>query len=203
MAGAIELAGRERVDPVLPGKQPALRPRLLPPGAQQRKQVRGEHHVAILAPLALLDPDDHAGAVDVGDLERDDLRGAQARPVGHAQRRPVLEARRRLQQARDLLGAQHDRQPPGLPDERHVDHDIGLAQRHHEEKPQRRQAVIDGWHARAARGQVQPIAAHVLGARLVRRSAKESAEVLDGADVAFLRPRRELADRHIFDHAPT
>src|SRR5208283_290690 len=40
VAGAIELARRERTDAVLPGKQPALRPRRPPPGAQQVEQLR-------------------------------------------------------------------------------------------------------------------------------------------------------------------
>ena len=128
MAGAVELACRQRVDPVLPGKQPALGPRRLPPGAQQLEQMLGEHHVAVLAALALLDPDDHPGAVDVGDLERDHLGGAQARAIGHAQRRPVLEARRRFQQARDLLRAQHDGQLAGLANEGHALRDLAAAQ---------------------------------------------------------------------------
>src|SRR6185436_13618774 len=59
------------------------------------QQMPGQHDVAILVPLALLDPDDHPGAVDVADLERDHFVGAQARAIGHAQRRPVLEARGR------------------------------------------------------------------------------------------------------------
>jgi hypothetical protein len=50
---------------------------------------------------------------------------------------------------------------------------------------------------------MQLIAAQILKARLVRRCAAEGAEALDGADIAFLGPRRELADRHILDHAPT
>src|SRR6266436_4473650 len=69
VAGAVELPGRERLDRVAPRKQPALRPGLLPPGAQQRKKMLGEHDIAVLAALALLDPDHHAGAVDVGDLD--------------------------------------------------------------------------------------------------------------------------------------
>ena len=39
MTGAVELARGERVDRVLPWKQPALRARRLPPGAQQFEQV--------------------------------------------------------------------------------------------------------------------------------------------------------------------
>ena len=40
MAGAIELARRHRLHPVAAGKQPTLRPRRLPPGAQQLEQMR-------------------------------------------------------------------------------------------------------------------------------------------------------------------
>src|SRR4029077_5580928 len=49
---------------------------------------------------------------------------------------------------------------------------------------------------------MQLIAAQILEASRVRRCPEEGAEVLDGADVAFLCPRGELADRHILDHAP-
>src|SRR6266850_669372 len=70
MAGAIELARRQRVQPVLSRKQPALWPRQLPPGPQQTEQMRGQHDIAILAAFALLDPDHHALAVDVGYLQR-------------------------------------------------------------------------------------------------------------------------------------
>src|SRR6185437_13887799 len=56
MAGAVELACRERVDPVLPGKQPALWPRFLPPGPQQIEEIPREHDIAVLVALALLDP---------------------------------------------------------------------------------------------------------------------------------------------------
>src|SRR5216683_5780641 len=73
MAGPVELPRREWVDWFLPGKQPALRASRLPPRTQQFEQVLGQHDVAVLAALALFDPNDHPGAVDVGDLERDDL----------------------------------------------------------------------------------------------------------------------------------
>src|SRR6202040_2777108 len=107
VAGPVELTRRQRVYQVLPRKQPTLRPPHLPPGSQQIEEMRRQHHKAILAALALLDADDHAGAVDVANLERDDLRGAQSRPIGNAQRRLVLEARRSIQEAGYLLRAQH------------------------------------------------------------------------------------------------
>src|SRR5580765_5953896 len=46
------------------------------------------------------------------------------------------------------------------------------------------------------------IAAHVFEARGIGRAAEESSEVLDPLHVVMLGLRRELADRHVFDHAP-
>src|SRR6185312_8574081 len=53
-----------------------------------------------------------------------------------------------------------------------------------------------------ARRQMQLVAAHVLEARLIRRSSEERSEVLDSLNVVMLGLRREFADRHVFDHAP-
>src|ERR1700704_4393021 len=103
MAGTIELARRHRLHAVAPWKQPALRSCHLPPGAQQIEQMRRQHHVAVFTALALLDANEHAFAVDVADLERDHLGGAQPRPVGHTQRRLIFEPWRRIQQPRYLL----------------------------------------------------------------------------------------------------
>ena len=61
--------------------------------------------MAILAALALLDAQHHALAVDVGHLKRGDLRHAQPRTIGDAERRLVFDARCRLQKTRNLFGA--------------------------------------------------------------------------------------------------
>src|SRR3954452_24285394 len=45
------------------------------------------------------------------------------------------------------------------------------------------------------------IAAHVFEARGIGRAAEGSGEVLDPLHVVMLGLRRELADRHVFDHA--
>src|SRR5712671_7087990 len=91
MAGAVELARGHRLHAIAARKQPTLWPCCPPPAAQQCEQACREHDVTVLAALALLHPDDHPPAVDVGDLERDQLGGAQACAVGHAQRCLVLE----------------------------------------------------------------------------------------------------------------
>ena len=92
--GAHQLAGRHRVDRVLAREQPSLRPRRAPPVAQQFEQLRREHHIAVPLPLALLDPKRHALAVEVGHLQRHDLRHPQPSAVGDAERGLVLEAAR-------------------------------------------------------------------------------------------------------------
>src|SRR5215207_9407451 len=143
MAGTIELACGHRLHRIAAGKQPALWPRCLPPRAQQVEQMRRQHHVAVLATLALLHADQHALAVDIGDLERDDFGSAQARAIGHAQRRLVLEPRRGIEQTHYLFWAEDDRQLARLMDEVRVLDDGVSLERHSEKEPQRRYVTVD------------------------------------------------------------
>src|SRR5215212_10142939 len=82
MDGPVELTRGERVDRVLSGKEPHLRPGDPPPVPQEFEQLRREHRKAVPASLALLDPEQHAPGIDVADLERYDLGDAQARAIG-------------------------------------------------------------------------------------------------------------------------
>ena len=63
-----------RKQPGLAGSHPSLLARHAPPVAQQLKKVRRENDIPVLLALALLDPDDHAVAIDVAELQRYDLR---------------------------------------------------------------------------------------------------------------------------------
>src|SRR5208337_2414400 len=116
-------------------KQPTLWTCCLPPDAQKREQMRRQHHIAILAALALLDADQHALAVNVGDLERDHFRGAQTRSIGHAQGRFVFEPWCRIEQPRHLFRAEHPRQSSRLMDEPRVLDDGISLERHSEKEP--------------------------------------------------------------------
>src|SRR5690242_19263416 len=86
-------------------KQPPLRAANAIPIAQKFEQHRRKHRVAILATFALLDAQHHAFGIDVGYLQRDDLRDAQSRTVSDTERSFVLDARRCLQKARNLFRA--------------------------------------------------------------------------------------------------
>ena len=43
---------------------------------------------------------------------------------------------------------------------------------------------------------------NILEAKPIRRAAKMSTELRDRMDVGLLRRRRQIADRHVLDHAP-
>ena len=75
-AGGMQYGGVERPVLVTAGEQPALRPSQPPIAAENPQQLWGEHDVTVLAALALLDPDYHPLAVDVGNLQQNHLRHA-------------------------------------------------------------------------------------------------------------------------------
>ena len=60
----------------------------------------------VLLALPLLDADQHALAVDVGDLEVGDLGDTQTGAVGHAEGGLVFDAGCRLQELQDFLLAE-------------------------------------------------------------------------------------------------
>ena len=173
MAGAGELTRGDRLERIAAREQPAPRAASQPPIAQQVEQPRRQHRVAVLAALALLDPDHHSRAVDIAHLERNDFGHPQTRPIGDAQRRLVLEARCRLQHAGDFLRAQHDRRFARLARNRQMPDDIGAIERDVEEEPQRRASAVDRSRAYSARCQMQQVAADIFPARTYRASAQE------------------------------
>src|SRR4029077_14776091 len=64
-----------RKQPGLTGSHPSLVARDAPPFAQYLEEVGRENDIPILLALALFAPNDHPVTVDVGELERYDLRG--------------------------------------------------------------------------------------------------------------------------------
>jgi hypothetical protein len=86
------------------GKEPVLRPFHSPPRSQDLQQLRGEHHVTILHSLALLDPQDHALAIDGRGSKSDGLRDTQAGSVAGGQDGTVLPAGHTEKKLHDLFG---------------------------------------------------------------------------------------------------
>ena len=154
------------------------------------EQMWRQHDIAIFAALALLYAYDHALAVDVGNLQRDYLGGAQTCPIGYAQRRLVFEPGRCIEEPRNLLRTQHYGELPRFVNERRVLDDVVSLERHPEKEPQRRDGVIENRRSCAVRSQLQLKAPYILQACRIGRSTEKCGEILDGADVALLGLRR-------------
>ena len=152
--------------------------------------MRRKHYVTVFVALALLDPDHHTLAVDVGYLQRDHLGHAQSGPIGDTQCRLVFEPWRRIEETCDFLRAQDHRQLAWFVDELGVVHDVGAPKRDPEKEPQCRDALVEGRNAGATGYQMKLIATHVLEARSIGRAAEEGGEVLDPLHVVMLSLRR-------------
>src|ERR1700753_1976521 len=155
----MQLAG-SHVSPAVAGKQrgltvrdPALLARNAPPFMQYLEQDGRENDVAILLALALLDPDDHPVTIDIGELERYDLRGSQTGGISQAEDRPVLDIRRRGEQPTDPLRAENNRQPARLAGRDELLGKIVAFQGDLEEEPQGGGADVGGCHRPPDRAQ--------------------------------------------------
>ena len=84
---------------------------------------------------------------------------------------------------------------------RHLEHELGSAQRDVEEELQPGEGSVDGDRAGADIDQVQLKAAQVLGGGGVRRAAKEGRALAHGADVPLRRVLGKLAHAHVVEHA--
>jgi hypothetical protein len=74
---------------ILARKEPVRRPVHAPPGTQDLEQLRGQHHVAILVPLPIIDAQDHPLAIDGGDREPHGFRDPEAGGVARRQDRAM------------------------------------------------------------------------------------------------------------------
>ena len=86
-----------------------LRTRALPISTEDREQLLGEHYIAISASFAMPDMNDHPGAIDVLDRQRDRFSDAQTRRIDRGQGSSRLEAGHCLEKADDLLRREHGR----------------------------------------------------------------------------------------------
>lgn len=156
--------------------------------------------MSILAAFALLHPDHHAPGIDVADLQRDHLHGAQCSAIGNAERRLVLGPGRVLQQAQHLFGREHARQLARLVDDTRWRVVSGRSS----VTLKRNRSVVTvalmlggcapvsvrcSWNARSS------------SAVAVSGTAEEDREPLDGTDTLALPIGHEPAHVDVFEHA--
>ena len=190
---AVELPGADRLHRMLSREQPAvavhhaLLPPDLPPLAQQREQVGRQHGIAVPPALAALDAQQHALAVDVGDLQRRDLGDAQARAIGDRERGLVLEAGGGVEQPGDLVAAQHHGQLARVRQPDELARQVGAVERLGEEEAQRRHDAVHGRHGNAVLLLLDLEPAQVVGGRRVWRTPEERRQPSDIAEIVALR----------------
>src|ERR1700730_1657967 len=191
-----------RKQPVLTGRHPSLLARDAPPFAQYLEQVGRENDIPILLALALFDPDEHPVTMDIGELERYDLRGSQAGGVSQAQERLVLDVSRRGEQPTNLFRAQNNGQAARLAGGDDLLGKIAALQRDLEEEPQSSGTDVDGRYRHPDRRQPQLIAMDILGGGLVGRPAQKIGKPFDVADIVELSLGAKPPDRDVLDQSP-
>jgi Glutathione S-transferase, C-terminal domain len=203
MTSAVELARSHRIDRVLSWKEPRLRPADAPPIAQDIEQHRRKHSMPVLAALALLHAQYHAGAIDIGDLQRQHLGGSEPRPVGNAQRRFILGTRSRIEKAGNLFLGEHGGQSRGFIDVEQALQQVRPVERGSKEEPQRRHVRVHAGGAKRALHQVKAVPPQVFRRRRLWRPANERRKILDAADVVLLGVVPDMPGGHVLDHALT
>jgi len=173
----------------------------LPPKPQQREELRGKHGVAVLASLALFDPDQHPLAVDVIDLEAGHFGHTQARAIGGPEYGLVLGARRRFEELADFLDAQHRRELARIARQDQAPRQIRPVECRGEEEAQRRHGAVYGGRLHSAFALMNLKPANILGGRRIRRPSKEGSEIANKANIVALRIGSQAAHRHVFEHA--
>src|SRR5919199_5912073 len=78
--------------------------------AQQGQELWGERHIAVFAPLAVLDMDQHARTVDLGDPQEDRLVEPQASSIDRGQADAVVWAAQAAQETPHFFDTKHGRQ---------------------------------------------------------------------------------------------
>ncbi len=108
------MGGDELVWPESGGKEPGRMVMGEPVGAEQGEQGRREWDVAVLATFAVLDMDDHASTVDLGNAQVDAFAEAQASSIDGGETGTVARQAQRGEQTVDLLNAEDGREGTAL-----------------------------------------------------------------------------------------
>ena len=145
----------------------------------------------------------HPAAVDIGHLKAHRLRGAQARGIGRGERHPCLQRRHGFQKAHHLIGAQDRRQLARRARINNPLGDLGAVQSHAVEEPQRANDLVQGRPGDPLRNQMHLERADILKPQPVRRAAEITAELRHRMQIGSLGGRRQVAERHVVDHAAT
>src|ERR1035438_8501814 len=172
-----------------------------PVDTQVIEQGRAQGQIAVLVPLAVDHMDDHALAVDVGDLDPGELGTAHAGSVKNHQQRALKQTAAGVDQACDLFLAEDVGQlPPCLGIGQELA-ELMAVKRAHEEEPQCGHVVFDASRTELELPeQVGLVAAQIIRTELVRRLAEVLCEPFDETQITPRRAGRVVATLELFEH---
>ena len=177
------------------GEQPQLRRGGLPVGTPVREQARGQGHVAVPGPLALLDAHGHPVGVEIGDLEVDQLAHPQAGGIGGGEQEAVADARAGVEQAPDLLAAEDLGELLGLPGGRDDEVRAIVTKGDVVEEAEGVSRLVTRAPGQLALlEQVGEVVLDLVGGELIRRAFVVLRQVHHGGDVGRVGARGEATD---------
>ena len=192
----------DRLPRNLSGKEPVSRPGDLPVFAEQGQQSWREHHIAILAPLALTNAKNHSLAVDVLDAQGNDLRDPQACGIGGHEDGAVLDTDDGRKEPGHFLETEHDGEPFGLFGANNAYEDPLPTEDDFVEEPQGGDGlIVDTPGDLLLLDEVEQVGADLLPPQNLRAPPEVAGEMGNPRDVDFNRTGGEVAEFHLLDHA--
>ena len=172
-----------------------------PVDTQVLEQGRAQGQVAVLVSLAIDDMDDHALAVDVGDLEPGEFGAAHAGSVKHHQQGALKQTAAGVDQTCDFFLAEDVGQLlPRLGIGQELT-ELMAMKRAHEEEPQCGHVVLDAPRAELKLSeQIGLVAAQMIRTELVRRLVEVLGEPLDETQITPRCADRVVATLELFEH---
>src|SRR5262249_36940046 len=140
-------------------------------------------------------------AVDVVRAQAYDLAGTQTGGISGRERHTIPAALHRLEKSGDLLRAQDHRKRFGPARIGDALGKVLASQRDAKEEAQRGDDLVECRPGNPPRHQVDLVGTNILEAETIRGSPKILAKLLDVVDINFPSRRRQIADRHVLDHA--
>src|SRR5271165_3867279 len=188
-AGVIDgLGGDRMIRPMVtaPGEQPLRRFALQPAPivAQSFQQDGTEHDISVLTAFPAADVDNHASAVDIGDLQASQLGAPNPGAIEGHQHNAMQSSLGRVDEEGNFFWAQYAGQVSRLLRIRCIGHAPWLLHRLDEEEAQRGQALRDSMRGEFPLAeQIGLVMTDVLGTELVGRALEVTREIFDGLEV--------------------
>ena len=175
-----------------------------PVGAQLLQQPGREWHVAVLASLALLDPQEHAPGIDIGHAQARQFAAPKPGAVGGHQQGTVLGVRGDGEQPQQFVMIEDLGQGGGCLGAGQIEVRLGQPERDPVEKPDAVACAVAAFPGQPPLFvKVDEVVLDLLGRDAVGTAPVVTRQSGDGVEVRFLGVLGKSANGHVVEHALT